>query len=288
MTLERESFVDAPANGSIYVVEGKILPGDVLLTLGDAAHSAGIALSTGGAFSHAAMFETPYILFESLAKDGVGRTRLFVTRIEEDGSSYELLSQLPGVRRAVVGRHPALAAFGRDKFFELHRCILLAEKYYLGLEYPAFHRLGSALPEDSALKRLHTALQGPLERALPPAEYEGPFCSALIVDMFARLGVPLFDQRRMADSVSPSALAATELVAVEGAVVAREAVPMGDAKEIEAINANRRAYPTRQREIEGRRAWWGAMSLAQDYVLAVAKLDREFDRLRRQFERPGD
>jgi hypothetical protein len=191
--------------------------GDVLLTYGRGSESKTIAAVTSGEFSHAAVFISPLDLLESFdlvahsSIDPVGQAviqgkRVFLARLPHDPL------------RATLWRHPSADAVSRERFAKAYSRLLEEQ---LGMDYPPRDRLVHLAQVPTFLKdRLKKHYHGRAQTPIP-----GDFCSQLVARFYEYLKVPLFDDRRGPDKVSPNHLAECKLTQVAGAILGLRDVP---------------------------------------------------------------
>src|SRR5262245_55431746 len=104
---------------SLYLRLDKLLPGDVLLTLGSGKVSKAIALFSGGEFSHAALCTSPYMIFESDGKTRIGHKILKTVGYLHADSGVEHYGKIPdNPSRCAVYRHPCIDSISRPQFDE--------------------------------------------------------------------------------------------------------------------------------------------------------------------------
>lgn len=197
-------------------------PGDVLLMRGEGDESAAIAKFSGGEFSHAALWIDPLTTLES---DGglIGpkHARCFGTA-KYDGEPVALGEIVGAPLACEVYRHPGTRALSVEQFAGALEAEMHAS---YGKDYSEYYRLIATanLPGWPALSKYLVPLAAEVtrayERRFSRDKIHGPFCSELVARVFRHLGLPLFNQDRPAEQVSPNDLGRSALHRVEGAVI---------------------------------------------------------------------
>lgn len=222
----------------------QVRAGDVLLTRGRSFEAAVIAGLSGGPWSHAALWIPPdpeyrldniqhWLALQLIEADdlGVGDTPLHAYRLSFGTGREADVARLPGApKAAVLLRHPALAAVSEA---ELDRAVRAVHEADLWRRYPPLDRLVGAAALPPALKHAVRRAFAVAYRSAPDAPPPGPFCSQLVANFFATLGVPLFASGnvRPPSDVSPNDLAgpASLLSPVPEAILTAEEID-ADAK----------------------------------------------------------
>jgi hypothetical protein len=201
-------------------------PGDVLLMRGEGGQSTAIAGFSGGDFSHAALWINPLTSLESDGESDGGligpkHTRCFGTA-RQDGQPVALGEIVGAPLACEVYRHPGI----KDLSVEQFAAALEAEMHAsYGKDYSEYYRLVAIanLPGWPALSKylvpLATEVTRACERRFSRDKIHGPFCSELVARFFRHLGLPLFNEDRPAEQISPNDLGRSALDRVEGAVV---------------------------------------------------------------------
>jgi hypothetical protein len=198
----------------------QVRAGDVLLTRGRSFEAAVIAGLSGGPWSHAALWVPAdpeyrlgnvqhWLALQLIESDdlGVGDTPLHAYRLSFGTGREADVARLPGApKAAVLLRHPALAAVSET---ELGRAVRAMHEADLWRRYPPLDRLVGAAALPPALKHAVRQAFAVAYRSAADAPRPGPFCSQLVANFFATLGVPLFASGnvRPPSDVSPNDLA---------------------------------------------------------------------------------
>jgi hypothetical protein len=200
-----------------------IKPGDVLLTRGPGVESAAIAALSGGPFSHAAFFVNPYTTFES--DGGIVRYKLInYLGSAEHGEKLLPIGEMTGNPIvAELRRHPDIQAVPVERFAEA-----LQQEYSesFGKNYSEYHRLIRLANIPGPLRHLAAETIRLYEIWTAGEKVTGSFCSELVVRIFDRLGLELFETKQRPEEITPNALARSKL-SVEPAVIASDDVVIG-------------------------------------------------------------
>lgn len=214
----------------------QVQAGDVLLTRGISRGATVVAIASGGSYSHAAIWlplagasdgagatrGRGWSAVNLIESDplGVGSTLLEVLHLSRDGGPTRLAARLPGVRTAMLLRHPEMAGVPDQTLAAAVDALANSEFYK---SYTARERLADAVNLPAGLKPI---VRRGLALANPQDVTPGLFCSELVAKFYADLPLPLFDTSAAPAEVSPSRLAApgSRLFPVTGAVVLPEAL----------------------------------------------------------------
>jgi hypothetical protein len=198
--------------------------GDVLLSRGRDPKSEVIAKFSGGQFSHAALCVSPQMTFES-DMGVIGHRLIHILGTADVGKDRTTVGEAPGQPEyCAVYRHPMMSQVSRRKFA---KALALEMEESFGKDYSELYRLVE-------LSDLSEGVQSLAMRALRfwernSEKIHGPFCSELVNRFFNRLGLPLFDDERPPNKVTPNALAtASKLVLIEEACLHSKDVRLHD------------------------------------------------------------
>jgi|SRR5215813_2371015 len=213
---------EAPPLPRLVLRLDRMKPGDVLLSHGGEPESHAIAMMSGGPFSHAAMWID---LFRTLESDGglIGPKRTRHLGYAKLDGEHIVVAEIAGAPAAcAVYRHPGMSSIPVERF----AAALQAEMHESwGKDYSEYYRLvmlarlPAGLSVANSLVPLAAEATRAWERRFAGDKIHGAFCSELVARFFQRLGLPLFDQERLPEHVSPNDLARSALWPVEGAVV---------------------------------------------------------------------
>jgi hypothetical protein len=180
-------------------------PLDVVLSGGKKPHQLIIKAGTGlGPFAHAALVISPTWWFEA---DNYGvltapKLPTFVGRCDTD---IIYLLEVPNHLR--VFRHSALSNLTEIELYRLEQRLRFSpvRDQLEFREYPAWHRLADAADLPPSAKRAARFLLRMFNGRVPINP--GSFCSELVAQVYADLGIQLMRDRRSASKVNPKALA---------------------------------------------------------------------------------
>lgn len=190
------------------ILLNEVEPGDVLLTRGNKAHSAGVAWATQGVFSHAAIWlpaiNTPGLV--ALAESdglGVGYTPLKLITIDRnDGTGRQLAASLPtGTTKYKLVYHPDLEKLTEEQVRDASD--RLTERF-LHKSYSSLARLVDAADLTDPLRSVALAALSTADRLRRPNLESGPFCSEFVASFFEELELPALSRGRRAGSVAPN------------------------------------------------------------------------------------
>lgn len=265
-------------------------PGDVILLRSRGWISTLIALagSRGPApsrYSHAALVTRGRTWFES-NDSGVGYLYHRYAKVEQRGSELWWLIDVSEYQDLAIYRHPALHAtdFEQDASFEqlIHDTVIK----WRGREYPPLRRLSGASPLFSSvpyIKRLGGDIVDRLDQLrfnLSGTVAPGPFCSELVVRVYAKLAetrpeLAIMKSPRGARFTSPSDLADPTISELEQRpeIVVREDRTLPDWRE-----ANFVMEDSYEKRIP---AWQSFQAQLRDTVRDGAKHDRYLRKMRK-------
>jgi hypothetical protein len=177
--------------GDQYLNLSLLEPGDVILTFPpgkpqDVWESMGIAMATGGHYSHAILVLSPTIWFES-EDYGVGPSYVLVDRVERNGDDIRLLNCKGHWGKIAVFRHPDTSKIPTD---DLARKLAAITDRISFKRYPSYVRIArdlkllNYLPFRDQLLSLADGKRLTLEINL------GFFCSEVVAYAYRELGLP--------------------------------------------------------------------------------------------------
>ena len=165
-------------------------PGDVLLSRGGDLLSKPLAKFSGGEFSHAALCVNPSMTFES-DMDVIGHRLIHIVGSMDVDGGTAILGQVPGQpKQCAVYRHPLMKKVSRRRAFA--KALMLEMEKSYGKDYSELYRLVELSDLSKDVQSLATRVLRFWERNSD--KIHGPFCSELVSEFFARLGLPLFDE----------------------------------------------------------------------------------------------
>lgn len=206
----------------------KVQAGDVMLTLGRGLQATWVAMASGGLYSHAAIWLPsrldgssvgsrgwPYLHLVESDVLGVGPSLLETIWLDTGAGERWSVARLPeGLQAVVLLRHPDMAAVS-NATLDAAGAKLTESEFYRS--YAALDRLVDA---SSLSEIVRPAARRAMALIDPKATLPGSFCSELVAKYFRLLGLALFDPDLDPHKVSPSRLAQSLLMPVEGATIA--------------------------------------------------------------------
>jgi len=193
--------------------------GDILLTRGGEKDSKRITLFSAGPYSHAALLINSTMIFES---DGgvIGCKRFRDLGRARIGSEVVPIAEIPGTPiLCAVFRHPLFQTVSEETFSE---ALLQEMDASFGKDYSERYRLVKASWLPFGLRHVASWCLFLRERRSLKDKIPGPFCSELVMRVFQRLKLPVFDSQMLPEETSPNDLLNTKrsnLRSVEGCVV---------------------------------------------------------------------
>ena len=157
---------------------------------------------------------------------GVGETQVRYLQIDfGDGVTKDAIPLAAGTRNVALLRHPALKTTSKEKLIDAANKLRESDFYQA---YSRMSRLADAV-------EFHPVLRESVRLALTyldtvePGLVHGAFCSELVGKYFALLQVPLFDDFRSPETISPNRLFTNSLLRdkSEDALIYKHSIPDG-------------------------------------------------------------
>ncbi|MBI4660600.1 MAG: hypothetical protein HY735_17320 [Verrucomicrobia bacterium] len=228
----------------LFLIEAKLQPGDVVLTLGNEKFSERIGWVTHGKYSHAILVVSKNKWFEA-DDEGVGYSSAWTLGAWPKGPGvvFQHLLALPACSHAQLFRHPALKGRAPE---DIEKAIATIVKPWEGEDYSDFRRLFRPL-EISGERSWWVKLALSYHQRMERRRASGMFCSEVVARVFEELerdhgfaGASLFDVHRDADRVHPGHLANSRLRPVDGAVLDSQKLSPGVKVELSYPDLDRR------------------------------------------------
>lgn len=260
-------------------------PGRVLLTHGGEVISHAISLLNDGEYSHAAVFATPLLIFESYNlvsyafAEPIGTGKI-------NGEEVRLAKLPHDPIRAKLFRHPSEGGIPASTFSEIY--LKMMEEAW-GEDYSAYWRLTRLAEIPNFLKPFLIETTRLLVDGTPiPGSNEGLFCSELVAMYYDRLKLPLFPETKEPKDVTPKHLTESLLEPVEGAIVR-----FSDVKEFQPlgfwdITVENFIHEQEQTNSQVLRQWWSSMQKREEAYARMFNGARELNGANDRLEKSID